>query len=157
MIWQAPENKALGISVITTRDSCDMSCTNSAGVVTEAKKKKNPPIVLFNRACAHLKQRNVNPSYFKSCITNGDKQLIWLNVLSSPDKGISQWWMQPSSVFSVSSWFSGVIKHVVPLPFMLHATHSRCSPRLWAAQMKAMRAEPCCVFSGNMCLLFLGL
>lgn len=31
MIWQAPENKALGISVITTQDSCDMSCTNSEG------------------------------------------------------------------------------------------------------------------------------
>lgn len=39
MIWQAPENKALGISVITTRDSCDMSCTNSEGVVMEAKRK----------------------------------------------------------------------------------------------------------------------
>lgn len=33
MIWQAPENKALGISVITTRDSCDMSGTNSEGVI----------------------------------------------------------------------------------------------------------------------------
>lgn len=38
MIWQAPENKALGISVIKTRDSCD-SCTSSEGVVTEEGKK----------------------------------------------------------------------------------------------------------------------
>lgn len=76
MIWQAPENKALGISVITTRDSCDMSCTNSEGVVTEEGKKNHPSIVFFNRACAHLKQRNANPSYFKSCITNGDNQLV---------------------------------------------------------------------------------
>lgn len=69
MIWQAPENKALGISVIKTRDSCD-SCTSSEGVVTEEGKKNNnnnkPPIVLFNRACAHLNERNANPSYFKS-------------------------------------------------------------------------------------------
>lgn len=56
MIWQAPENKALGISVITTRDSCDMSCTNSEGGC-DGGVKKNPSIVLFNRACAHLKTK----------------------------------------------------------------------------------------------------
>lgn len=39
MIWQAPEYKALGISVITTRDSCDMSSTSSEAVVTEEEKK----------------------------------------------------------------------------------------------------------------------
>lgn len=48
MIWQAPESKAPGIAVITTQDSCDMSCTNSEG-------EENPSIVLFNRACAPLK------------------------------------------------------------------------------------------------------
>lgn len=45
MIWQAPENKALGISVIKTRDSCD-SCTSSEGVVTEEGKKKK--IIIIN-------------------------------------------------------------------------------------------------------------
>lgn len=54
MMWKAPENKALGISALTT-DRCDMSCTNSEGVVTG--EKKNPSIVLFNRACAHLKTK----------------------------------------------------------------------------------------------------
>lgn len=33
MIWQGPENEALGISVITQpQDSCNMSCANSEGV-----------------------------------------------------------------------------------------------------------------------------
>lgn len=45
MIWQAPENKALGICVITTGDSCDMSCTNSEGVaVKEGGGKKVLPL-----------------------------------------------------------------------------------------------------------------
>lgn len=54
MIWQAPENKALGISVITTRDSCDMSCTNSEGVVTEEEKKKNIPPLSFSTEHVHI-------------------------------------------------------------------------------------------------------
>lgn len=57
MIWQAPENKALGICVITTGDSCDMSCTNSEGVAVKEGGGKSPPVVLFNRACAHLKTK----------------------------------------------------------------------------------------------------
>lgn len=57
MIWQAPENKALGISVITTRDSCDMSCTNSEGVVTEEGKKKTSLHCLFQQSMCTFKTK----------------------------------------------------------------------------------------------------
>lgn len=117
MIWQGPENEALGISVITQpQDSCNMSCANSEGVCKRTEMgcvEGGGSIVLFNKACAHL-QKKTSQKYKtkecksiilkKSCIANGVNQLrlierlIFLSIKASVSDGCGR-----LQCFSVSS------------------------------------------------------
>lgn len=118
MIWQGPENEALGIAVITQpQDSCNMSCANSEGVCKRTEmgcvEGGGGSIVLFNKACAHLQKKNSQKYKTKecksiilkkSCIANGDNQLrlierlIFLSIKASVSDGCGR-----LQCFSVSS------------------------------------------------------
>lgn len=79
MIWQGPENEALGIAVITQpQDSCNMSCANSEGVCKRTEMGcveggggvhcpfQQSMCTFTKKTHKNTKQRNANPSYLKS-------------------------------------------------------------------------------------------
>lgn len=118
MIWQGPENEALGISVITQpQDSCNMSCANSEGVCKKTEMgcvEGGGGPLSFSTKHVHIYKKKPSQKYKtkecksiilkKSCIANGVNQLrlierlIFLSIKASVSDGCGR-----LQCFSVSS------------------------------------------------------